>query len=54
MYNLYKKGGPAMGVLVASPMSKSISFLRKGKRSNVYSFVIVYISLVDLLGIYHG
>ena len=42
------------GMSTGSPMPKSISFLRKGKRSIVDSFVIVYLSSVDLLGIYRG
>ena len=54
MYNLHRKGGPTRGVSAAYPMSKSISFLRKGKRSIVDSFVIAYLSLVELLDIYHG
>ena len=52
--NLHKKGSPARGVLAASPMHKSASFLRKGKRSTVDSFVIAYLSSVELLDIYHG
>ena len=35
----------------ASPMAKSVSFLRKGKRSTVDGFVIAYLSSVELLGI---
>ena len=54
MYNLHRKGGPAGGVPVASPMTKSIFFLRKGKGLTVASFVIAYLSLVELRGIYHG
>ena len=38
----------------ASPMPKSVSFLRKGKRSTIDGFVIAYLSSVELLGIYHG
>ena len=38
----------------ASLMPKSISFLRKGKRSTVDGFVIPYLSSMELLGIYHG
>ena len=38
----------------ASPMPKSVSFLRKGKRSIVDGFMITYLSLVELVGIYHG
>ena len=37
-----------VGVLAVSPMPKLVSFLRKGKRSTVDSFVIAYLSLVDL------
>ena len=37
-----------------SPMPKSVSFSRKGKRSIVDGFVIAYLSSVELLGIYHG
>ena len=37
-----------------SPMPKSVSFLRKGKRSTVDGFVITYLSSAELLGIYHG
>ena len=39
---------------VASPMPKSVSFLRKGKRSTFDGFVIAYLSSVEFLGIYHG
>ena len=42
------------GVSIASPMGKSVSFLRKGKRSYVDGFVIAYLSSVELLGIYIG
>ena len=35
-------------------MPKSVSFLRQGKRSIVDGFVIAYLSLVELLGIYRG
>ena len=52
--NLHKKGGPAGGVPVASPMPKSISFLRKGKRSTVDGFVIAYLFFMELLVIYRG
>ena len=52
--NLHKKGGLAGGVSTASPMSKLVSFSRKGKRSTVDGFVIAYLSSVELLGIYHG
>ena len=52
--NLQRKGGPLGGVLNASPMPKSVSFSRKGKRSTVDGFVIAYLSLVELLDIYHG
>ena len=38
----------------ASPMPKSVYFLRKGERSTIDSFVITYLSSVELLGIYHG
>ena len=38
----------------ASPMPKSISFLRKGKRLTVDGFVIAYLSSVELLDIYYG
>ena len=38
----------------ASPMPKSISFSRKGKRSIVDGFVIAYLSSMELLDIYHG
>ena len=41
-------------MLAASSMPKSVSFLQKGKRSIVDSFVIVYLSSVKLFGIYHG
>ena len=41
-------------MLTASPMPKSVSFLRKGKRSTIDGFVIAYLSLVELLGIYRG
>ena len=42
------------GVPTVPPMPKSISFLRKGKRSTVNGFMITYISSMELLGIYHG
>ena len=42
------------GVPAASLMPKSVSFSRKGKRSTVNGFVIAYLSLVELLGIYYG
>ena len=48
------KGWSGGGVPTASPMPKSVSFLRKGKRSTVCGFVIAYLSLVELLGIYRG
>ena len=35
-----KKGGLARGVSSASPMAKSVSFLRKGKRLIADGFVI--------------
>ena len=54
IYNLHRKGGMAGGVSAASPMPKSISFLRNGKRSTVDGFVIAYLSSVELLGIYRG
>ena len=38
----------------ASSMPKSVSFSRKGKGSIVDGFVIAYLSLVELLGIYRG
>ena len=38
----------------ASSMPKSVSFLQKGKRSTVDGIVIAYLSLMELLGIYHG
>ena len=53
IYNLHRKGGPAGGVPATSPMPKSVYFLRKGKRSTIDNFVIAYLSLVELLGIYH-
>ena len=37
-----------------SPMSKSISFLRKGKNSTVDDVMIAYLLLVGLLNIYSG
>ena len=53
--NLHIKGGPTGGVSDVSPMSKSVYFLRKGSsRSTIDGFVIAYIYLVELLGIYHG
>ena len=52
--NLHIKGGPAGGVLAASPMPKLVYFLRQGKRSIVDGFVIAYLSLLGLLGIYRG
>ena len=55
MYSLHKKSGSAGGVTSAtSLMPKSVSFLRKGKRSTMDDLVIAYLSLVELLGIYHG
>ena len=38
IYNLHKKCGPEGSVPAAAPMPKSVSFLRKGKRSTVDSF----------------
>ena len=52
--NLDIKGDPAGGVPAASPMPKSVSFLQQGKRLTVDGFVIAYLSLVELLGIYRG
>ena len=49
-----QKGWSSRSVSTASPMPKSVSFLRKGKRSTVDGFVIVYLSLMELLGIYRG
>ena len=49
-----QKGWSSGGVSATSLMLKSVSFLRKGKRSTVDGFVIAYLSLVELLGIYHG
>ena len=49
--NLHKKGGPAGGVLTSSLMLRLISFSRK--RSTVWGFVLAYLSLVELPGIYH-
>ena len=54
IYNLHRKGGPIEGVLAASPMPKSISFSRNGKRLTVDGFVIAYLFSVELLDIYHG
>ena len=48
------KGWSGGGMPTASPMPKSFYFLRKGKRSTVDSFVIMYLSSVELLGIYYG
>ena len=51
--NLHIKGGSAGGggggggVPVASSMPKSVSFLRKGKKSTVDGFVIAYLLLGD-------
>ena len=42
------------GVSATSPMAKLVSFLQKGKRSTFDGFVIAYLSLVELFGIYHG
>ena len=49
-----QKGWSNGGESTASSMPKSVSFLRKGKRSTVNGFVIAYLSLVELPGIYHG
>ena len=49
-----KKGRSGGGMPAASPMPKSVSSLRKGERSTVRNIVIAYLSLVELLGIYHG
>ena len=38
IYNLHKKGGLTGGVSAAALMPKSVSFLRKRKRSSVDSF----------------
>ena len=60
MCNLCKKGSPGGGggggglLSSSSPMPKSFSFSRKGKISIVDGFVITYLSLVELLDIYHG
>ena len=54
MYNLHKRSGPVRCVSAASPMPKPISFLRKGKRSTMDGLAIAYLSLVELLDIYHG
>ena len=35
-------------------MANSVYFLRNGKRSIVYGFVIAYLSSVELLDIYRG
>ena len=43
-----------MDVPISSPMSKSVSFLRKGKNFIVDGDMIAYLSLVGLLGIYNG
>ena len=37
-----------------APMPRLVSFLRKRKKSTVYGFLITYLSLVELLSIYHG
>ena len=42
------------GVPTTSPMPKSVSFLRKGKRSIVDGFVITSLSSVESVSIYHG
>ena len=49
-----KKWWSDEGMSAASSMPKSVSSLRKGERSIVHSIVIAYLSLVELLGIYHG
>ena len=51
---LAQKGWSGGGVPTASPMPKSVSSSRKGKRSTVDGFVIAYLSSVELLYIYHG
>ena len=51
--NRHIKCGPTGGVRAASPIPKSVSFLRKRKRSTVDGFVIAYLSSVELLSIYH-
>ena len=53
-YNLHINGGLTGGVPAIYPMSKSVSFLRKGKISTVDGFLIAYLSSVELLSIYHG
>ena len=35
MYNLHNKGGPTAGASTASPMPKSVSISREGKKSTV-------------------
>ena len=53
IYKPHRKGGPAGGLPATSSMPKSVYFLPKQKRSIGDSFVIVYLSLVELVGIYH-
>ena len=48
------KGWSGGGASTASWMPKSVSFLRKGKRSTIDGSVIVYLSMVELFGSYHG
>ena len=49
-----QKGWSGRGMSTTSPMPKLVSFLRKGKRSIIDSFVITYLSSVELHGVYHG
>ena len=49
-----QKGWFSGGMPATSPMAKSVSFSRKGKKSIVDGFVIAYLSLVELFCIYHG
>ena len=49
-----QKGWFGGGMPATSPMAKSVSFSRKGKKSIVDGFVIAYLSLVELFCIYHG
>ena len=45
-----QKGWSDGGMPGASPMPKSVSFLRHGKRSTVDGFVIAYLSSVFIVG----
>ena len=48
------KGWSGEGMPACFPISKLVSFLRKGKNSTIDGVMIVYLLLVGLLDIYSG